>query len=182
MSEAATDLGGGVYDVGDALDSGQFDVISLAIATIDRGDTLHGLIMLEGIPALRATPVSRSYLAYCMARERGQVQRALSMCRAIVTTEAMHPAHYLNLGRVLLLARDKERAIAAFWRGISKSAGPEHATLSDWPRNGQRREHDLIMDELRRLGIRKPPPFSSLRRAHPLNKITGKLLARIGFR
>jgi len=45
-----------------------------------------------------------------------------------------------------------------------------------------RREYDLIMDELRRLGIRKPPPFPSLDRSHPVNKFTGKLLSRMGMR
>jgi hypothetical protein len=117
-----------------------------------------------------------------MARERGQVREAIHLCRAAVSAEPEHPAHYLNLGRVLLLAGDKSRAIAAFWRGISRNAGPEGAALAEWPRSGKRREYDLIMDELRRLGIRKPPPFRSLHRGHPLNKFTGKLLSRFGMR
>jgi len=182
MYEVAADTGNGLYDVADALDSGRMDAVPMAMAAIDRGDTLHGLIVLEGIPSTLATNVARSYLAYCIARERGQVQRASAICRAAIAAEPDHPAHYLNLGRVLLLAGDKSKAIAAFWRGISRNAGPEGAGAADWPRSGMRREYDLIMDELRRLGIRKPPPFPSLRRGHPLNKYVGKLLARIGMR
>jgi hypothetical protein len=50
------------------------------------------------------------------------------------------------------------------------------------PSHGHAREHALILDELRRLGIRKRVPFSSLRRNHPLNRIAGKLLATFGVR
>jgi hypothetical protein len=178
---AATADSEGIF-VGDSLDSGQLNTVSMAIAAIERGNTLHGLIILEGLSSRGTTALCTSYLAYCMARERGEVHRAIGMCRAALTADPTHPAHYLNLGRVFLIAHDKERAIATFWRGISRNAGPEGATAADWPRNGRRREHDLIMDELRRLGIRKPPPFRTLRRGHPLNRLTGKLLARIGIR
>ncbi len=171
-----------MYDVADALDAGRLDAVPRAVAAIDRGDTLRGLIVLEGTPAFLTTPIARSYLAYCMAKERGEVREAMGLCQAALSAEPEHPAHYLNLGRILLLAGDKPKAIATFWRGISRNAGPESANPTDWPRNGRRREYNLIMDELRRLGIRKPPPFPSLRRAHPLNRITGKLLARFGMR
>lgn len=170
------------YDVADALDSGRSDAVPRAISAIDRGDTLHGLIVLEALPSFAATPVARSYLAFCMAKERGQVREAMSLCQAALSAEPENASHYLNLGRVLLLAGDKQNAIASFWRGISRNAGPESAALADWPRSGRRREYDLIMDELRRLGIRKPPPFRSLERSHPLNKYAGLLLARIGLR
>jgi hypothetical protein len=182
MYEVAADSGEGVYDVADALDSGKLDAIPMAITAIDRGDTLHGLIVLEGIPAFQTTMIARSYLAYCMARERGQVHKALALCRTALAAEPENPAHYLNIGRVLLLSGDKERAIAMFWRGISRNAGPEGAGAADWPRNGRLREYDLIMDELRRLGIRKPPPFPSLHRSHLFNRVTGKFLSRIGMR
>jgi len=171
-----------MYDVADALDSGRVDAIPRAISAIDRGDTLHGLFVLEGLHTSVSTPIARSYLGFCMAKERGQVREAVGLCQSALSADPENPGHYLNLGRVLLLAGDKPKAIAAFWRGISKNAGPESARPSDWPRNGRRREYDLIMDELRKLGIRKPPPFASLRRTHPLNKFTGKILARIGMR
>lgn len=153
-----------------------------AITAIDRGDTLHGLIALELKPVQGAKPLVSSYLAYCVARERGQLRHAVSLCQSALAADPDNPAHYLNLGRVYLLASDKPRAIASFWRGISKRAAADMAHTSNWPRNAHRREHALIMDELRRLGIRKPPPFRAFRREHPLNKYTGLLLARVGLR
>jgi hypothetical protein len=152
------------------------------ISAIDRGDTLHGLIALELRAVSRSKPLVSSYLAYCVAKERGQLRQAVGLCQSALALEPENPAHYLNLGRVYLLASDKPRAIAAFWRGISKRAAADMSHTADWPRTAHRREHALIMDELRRLGIRKPPPFKSLRREHPLNKYTGLLLARVGLR
>jgi hypothetical protein len=172
-----------MIDVLEANDSDQSLTVRQAISAIDAGHTLHGLITLECAPGLRGLPLVRSYLAYCMAKERGEVKNAMSLCQDALATDPGHPAHYLNLGRVFLVAGDKPRAIAAFWRGISsKNSGPVGTSASDWPKQGRRREYDLIMDELRRLGIRKPPPFRALQRSHPLNKYTGKILARIGMR
>jgi hypothetical protein len=160
----------------------QWDTVHQAIAAIDRGNTLHGLITLEHASSARSLPLAKSYLAYCMAKERGQVRDAMGICQEAMSLDPGHPAHYLNLGRVFLVAGDKPRAISAFWRGISRNSGPEGTSASDWPKHGRRREHDLIMDELRRLGIRKPPPFRKLHRDHPLNKYTGLMLARLGMR
>jgi hypothetical protein len=43
-------------------------------------------------------------------------------------------------------------------------------------------EHINIILELERLGIRKPPIFRKLARAHPLNRNLGQLLSRLGLR
>jgi tetratricopeptide (TPR) repeat protein len=160
----------------------QLEAVQRVIFAIDRGDTLHGLIALECSPELRSVPAAESYLGYCMARERGQIREAVRMCQAALNAEPNNPAHYLNLGRVFLLAQDKAKAIAAFWKGISKAPGVEQGVLVERAQRGHSREHGLILDELRRLGIRKKAPFASLHRAHPLNRVAGRLLATLGLR
>jgi hypothetical protein len=160
----------------------QLEAVQRVIFSIDRGDTLHGLIALECSPELRTTPAVESYLGYCMAKERGQIREALHMCQAALHAEPANPAHYLNLGRVFLLAQDKAKAIATFWKGISKAPGAERGVLVKRAAPGHAREHGLILDELRRLGIRKKAPFASLHRTHPLNRVAGKLLATLGLR
>jgi hypothetical protein len=160
----------------------QSDTIREAVHAIDRGDTLHGLITLECAPALRTIPVVNSYLAYCIAKERGQVRNAVNLCQSALSAEPDNPAHYLNLGRIFLLAEDKAKAIATFWKGVSKGPGAERGAGTTEPPRLGRREHALILEELRRLGIRKPAPFPSLDRRHPLNVIAGKFLATIGLR
>jgi hypothetical protein len=160
----------------------QFETVQRVFFAIDRGDTLHGLVALECSPELRAIPAVESYLAYCVAKERGQVREAVRLCQSALSAEPNNPAHYLNLGRVLLLAQDKAKAIAIFWKGISNAPGAERGVAAEPKQHGHAREHGLILDELRRLGIRKKAPFPRLHRSHPLNRIAGRVLATLRLR
>jgi tetratricopeptide (TPR) repeat protein len=164
------------------IDHSEFENAQRVIFAIDRGDTLHGLIALECSPQLRSLPAVESYLGYCIAKERGMLREAVRLCRSALKAEPDNPAHYLNLGRVFLIAQNKGKAIAAFWDGISKAPGAEAGVLVKRAQRGHAREHNLILEELRRLGIRKKAPFPSLHRGHPLNRATGKLLATLGLR
>jgi len=166
----------------ETLDHSEFENAQRVIFAIDRGDTLHGLIALECSPQLRRLPAVESYLGYCVARERGKVREAVRLCQSALNAEPDNPAHYLNLGRVFLVAQDKGKAIAAFWKGISKAPGGESGVLVKRAQRGHAREHNLILEELRRLGIRKKAPFPSLDRRHPLNRVAGKMLATLGLR
>jgi hypothetical protein len=164
------------------VDHSAFENALRVIFAIDRGDTLHGLIALECSPHLRSIPVVESYLGYCIAKERGRLKEAVWMCQAAVKAEPDNPAHYLNLGRVFLIAQDKAKAVAAFWQGIAKAPGAEAGVMARRAQRGHAREHNLILDELRRLGVRKKAPFPSLGRSHPLNRVAGKVLATLGLR
>ncbi len=163
-------------------DSSDFEEAQRVIFAIDRGDTLHGLIALECSPQLRSLPTVESYLGYCIAKERGGLREAVRLCKSALNAEPDNPAHYLNLGRVFLIANDKGQAIATFWKGISKAPGAEMGVLAKRAQRGHAREHNLMLEELRRLGIRKKAPFPSLHRGHPLNRAAGKVLATLGLR
>jgi tetratricopeptide (TPR) repeat protein len=173
---------GPIQFTGPVVGSVQFETAQRAIFSIDRGDTLQGLIALECSPQLRTIPAVESYLGYCVAKERGEFREGVRLCQAALSAEPNNPAHYLNLGRVLLLTQDKTKAIAAFWKGISKAPGAELGVLVKRAERGHSREHNLILDELRRLGIRRKSPFASLHRTHPLNRVAGRLLATLGLR
>ena len=160
----------------------QSEVVQKAIAAVDWGDTLHGLIALESVPALREIPVANSYLAYCMAKERGQYREAIRLCEAALKAEPHNPAHYLNLGRILMLTKQKAKALATFRKGLSTDAVTEKSPAAESPADGRAKQQALILAELRRLGIRKRPPFPSLPREHPLNRVTGRVLAKFRLR
>lgn len=159
----------------------QSDIVKKAIAAIDFGDTLQGLVALESARSLHDIPVVRSYLAYCMAKERGQYREAVRLCESALTAEPHNAGHYLNLGRVYLLTRQKGKALATFRKGLSKDAatGPS-ATAESAER--QAKQQALILAELRRMGIRRRAPFPSLPREHLLNRGVGRLLARLHLR
>jgi tetratricopeptide (TPR) repeat protein len=167
---------------GPRADTYQMNAAQQAFQSIDDGGTLQGLFVLESSPELSAIPSCNSYRGYCIAKERGQFREAVRLCQSALDAEPHNPVHYLNLGRVFLHAGDKSKAIATFWKGISRAPGAEQGVTVAAPSQGHAREHALILDELRRLGIRKRVPFSSLRRNHPLNRIAGKLLATFGVR
>jgi len=109
-------------------------------------------------------PVHSSFLALCIARERGQINKAISLCRETLEEEPDNPVLYLNLGKIFLMQGRTEEAIEVYRKGLSKGANEE------------------IIAELVRIGNRRPPPLSFLSRDHPLNKYIGIILGRLGLR
>ena len=110
------------------------------------------------------TPALSSYLAYCRAHTKGEFREAVALARDALAAEPESGVHYLNLGRIHLLAGDKQEALDTFRRGVRFDLSGD------------------ILLELERLGVRKPPVFPSLRRSHPLNRLCGFILTRLGLR
>ncbi len=131
---------------------------------LDEANILGALACFEKAYALEQAPRTQSYLAYCIATERGQITEALSLCRGAINTEPNNPEHYLNLGRVYLKAKRKEEAIAELRRGLSVG------------------DNQIIKGILERIGLRKKPLFPFLQRSNILNKYTGIILARLRLR
>lgn len=105
-----------------------------------------------------------SLLGYCIAKERGQVKKGIELCQAALVRESGNPEHYLYLGRIHLLAGQKEEAIRVFRQGVAEGGGAEFVAL------------------LEEIGTRKPPVISFLERDNPLNIYLGLLLSRLGLR
>ncbi|HSD50314.1 MAG TPA: hypothetical protein VLG48_02820, partial [Candidatus Methylomirabilis sp.] len=118
----------------------------------------------ETASRIGSTPILASYLGYCLARERQQFKEATGLCRQALAKEPEKAIHYLNLGRIFLAAGEKRLAINAFYQGL------------------KRERHRLIVDELKRLGIRKRPVVGPLSRSHPVNKYLGLAFTRLRVR
>lgn len=134
------------------------------LAALDDGECPAALVYFEKASRLERTPAVCSYLAYCIARERGQFKAALALCAEALEKEPDNPVHYLNLGRVHLLRGQKSEAIRIFRQGLGYGAEPR------------------ICAELDRLGTRKPPVLPFLRRENPVNKCLGIICRRMGLR
>lgn len=141
-----------------------YSLISKGEKALANGETLVALILFDKAAELRNIPVVRSARGYCLAKERQQYQKALTLCREALAEEPADPRHYYHLGRIYLLTRQKAQAITAFRRGL------------------KHQRYQPIIDELRRLGVRKPPVFSTLPRDHFLNRSFGILLTKLGTR
>jgi tetratricopeptide (TPR) repeat protein len=133
-------------------------------AAAEQGNTLGALIHLENAALHGSTPLLASYLGYCLAQERHEFKKGASLCLEALEQEPGQAIHYLNLGRVYVAAGQRELAIKTLYRGLKL---------------GRNR---LILEELKKFGIRKELVFRSLPRSHPLNKYLGLLFARLGIR
>jgi tetratricopeptide (TPR) repeat protein len=110
------------------------------------------------------SPEIISHLAFCLAKERQDFRRASSFCRWCISEDRGNSVHYLNLGRILLLDGRRQDAIRVFRDGLLHENNPS------------------IREELEKIGTRKYPVISSLPREHSVNRILGKLFARLGLR
>jgi tetratricopeptide (TPR) repeat protein len=157
-------------------DASRSGTLQRLFAVVERGDILAGLAMLEADPALQEVPVARSYFAYCIAKARGQYREALRLAESALSIEPHNPAHYLNLGRVLLASRHKREAFAAFRQGLSEAAVAQSPGTDDTALRA------LLAKEMRRMGNRRRVPFPALPREHSLNRVVGKALSRLNLR
>lgn len=145
------------------VDDNWTSLVQQGTVAMNRGDTLTALLIFQDAAKVKTTPVLCSSLAYCLARERRQMQKSISLCTEAVAVEPANPVHYLNLGRIYLLAGKKGLAIQSFRRGLKTG------------KNSQ------IVAELKTLGLRKGPLLTALPRSHPLNRYFGFVLHRLGL-
>lgn len=140
------------------------ELFSNGLRLLDEANILGALACFERAHIHEKSPIIQSYLAYCIAMERGQISDALDLCRAAIEAEPHNPEHYLNLARVYLKAKRKDEAIAALRKGLSF---------------GDNREIRVLLE---RLGLRKKPVFSFLPRNSSLNKYLGLILRQLRLR
>lgn len=139
-------------------------LFALGEEALEKGNHLSALSLFEKAVRLECHPVHCSFMAVCIAKERGQHIKAIDICRNALKIEPENSLHYLNLGRVNLLVGNKEEAIRNFRKGLEIERNP------------------CIIDELNQLGIRRPPVIHFLKRENPINKLLGIVLDRFGLR
>lgn len=82
--------------------------------------------------------------------------------KAILDKDSLFPVCYLNLGRAYLAAGKKKEAITAFNKGLTIDS----------------QQRDLLW-EVRKLGIRRKPVVSFLKRSGVINRHIGRILHRL---
>lgn len=134
------------------------------IEAAEKGYIHSAQVFLGQVAEQRNTPELHTYLAYCLAKGQGRTHSAAKACHESIKREPNNSLHYLMLGRILLMAGEKGRAIDAFRQGLNISPDPK------------------IIEELKKLGLRKPAVLKSLKRNHPLNRLLGRVFSTIGLR
>ncbi|PLX88687.1 MAG: hypothetical protein C0614_02340 [Desulfuromonas sp.] len=139
-------------------------LISKARQALLANNALVSMMYLDRVQDDYSRPVVKSLLAYCLAKEKRQFQKALSLCAEALREDPTDPEHYYHLGRIYLLATKKDFAIAAFRKGLKV------------------KRYEPIVNELTRMGLRNKLVFDGLPRNHALNKLAGLVLSRVGAR
>ncbi|MFQ5514769.1 MAG: tetratricopeptide repeat protein [Myxococcota bacterium] len=135
----------------------------------------RGLLLLEeGQGAEAFAELSQAYLAepqnaryrsayaLALALVRGQFIGAVELARSSIRQEFHNPDLYLNLARIYLHFEFKAEAIRFLRRGLM--VDPSNAELQA---------------RLAELGIRRRPPLPFLPRAHGVNRLLGRIHARL---
>ncbi len=110
------------------------------------------------------SPEMLSLMGYSIAKDSGQIKEGIALCEKALTLSPHECEHYLNLGRIYLLAGKKEHAMKVFKTGLRV------------------RKDSRIIHELKRLGVRKQPVFGGFHRDHALNVAAGKILKLLKLR
>lgn len=131
---------------------------------LNSGDILYALACFEKAALVEDSPLNKSYRAFCMAKERGLFKKAIDLCESAIKEENNNSVHYLNLGRIYLLADQKSDAIRVFREGLGHE------------------QNKQIIDELDRLSTRKAQVIPFLKRENPINKYLGMVLGKLRLR
>lgn len=134
------------------------------IKTLAEGNILSALSYFEKASAIEDNPLIGSFYAFCMAKERGHFQKAISLCTDAIKADPENSFHYLNLGKIYLLEKKKEEAINIFRKGLHYE------------------ENQQILDELNKIGTRRPLILPFLKRSNIINKYLGIILSRLRLR
>ncbi len=102
-----------------------------------------------------------SFYGLSLALSRGVTPEVVRACSTAAERDFFNPELQLNLGRVYAMAGRTSLALAAFERGLRLSPG-----------------HRALIAERSKLERRKSPILPGLPRAHPLNRVLGRLRAR----
>ncbi|HEX2768030.1 MAG TPA: tetratricopeptide repeat protein [Geobacteraceae bacterium] len=133
------------------------DLFTLGMETLKNGETGAALELLKKAVSLERNPLYCSNLAVCLAKEKRDFKQAISLCKEAIRKEPKNSIHFLNLGRVHILADQKRDALRIFSMGL---------------RNENNQD---IIAEMKKFDRRRPPIISFLERSNPINKALGKI-------
>lgn len=140
------------------------EIFDKGVIALENGHIYLALACFEEAASLDRSPLHCSYLAFCLAKVRSQFAEAVALCREAVKKDPGNALHYLHLGRVYVMAEQKERALMVLRRGLRCE------------------NRGILLHELSLIGDRKRPPIPKLERSHPLNRYLGKILGCLGLR
>ena len=102
----------------------------------------------------------RSYYGLCIGLAKKRHDDAIKMCQVAIQLEQYNPDLHWNLGRVLYDAGRRREAYRVFVRGVKQQPG-----------------HRGLVNDIKRMGLRRKSVFPFLSRKNPLNVALGRMRA-----
>ena len=146
-----------------------FITMTRALGALRRGNRPEALALAEaafrmteeipGAPSRAA--VVASWYGYLRSSVAGETERGLQICREAAEKVFWEPRIYDHLARTELAVGSRENALAAVRSGLRLA--PKDAEL---------------LSIRRWLGVRRRPLVKFLDRAHPINRLAGRVRAR----
>lgn len=121
------------------------ELIHSGLDALEQDNHIEAMMLFERARQQQDTPIARSYLAYCLAYVNHDYQKALSLCQDTLRNDPQVSDHYLNMGRIYLLAGKRAQAMQIFKQGIKLGPNP------------------VLLNELKKFERRQPvvsPPWS----------------------
>jgi len=138
-------------------------LLEQGIEALTRGDILSALCRFEKAFHINNSPLISSYYAFCLAKERGQFSKAISLCTEAIKEDPQNPFHYLNLGRIHLLSNGKTDALKIFREGLKYGVTPQ------------------VADATVRLVMPEPPVTPLVKKDGPFNRYISLILKKLGL-
>ena len=112
----------------------------------------------EAVDLDRHNPKYLTTLGITVARLQKNFELAEQLCRRAVRKGHKDPQVYINLAEVYMNSGNKQRAMDTLRNGLKFT-----------------KRNERIKEQIRVMGMRRPPVFPSLGRDHPVNMFLGKV-------
>ncbi len=133
-------------------------LINKGIELIEKEQYSEALIIFEEKLAFTKDPTAMSYYALCLAVVEKNFEHAMSLSMMAIKRDDKNPVMYLNLGKIFILNDQKTLAIRVFMKGLRLD-----------------KRHEELIQEIKKVGIRRSPVLNFLPRNNIVNRIFGKL-------
>ncbi|WP_051689831.1 tetratricopeptide repeat protein [Pelobacter seleniigenes] len=134
------------------------------IAQVKLGNTFLGLKLLNSAANDDQSPEAKAWFGYCLAVEKKQYVKGLLLCLEAKQSQPENSDVCLAAARLYLIAGNRASAVKSLQQGLALRPNPEISRL------------------LNAIGVRKKTVFPFLPRAGLVNRASGLLFCKLGWR
>jgi len=140
------------------------DDLKTGIKEAKRGNTRLGMELLNDFSMHDHFPEAKAWFGYCLAYEKNDISRGISLCKEALSSNSGLPEGYLALARIYLHKGYRKKAVDVLRQGMKTRPNEEISCL------------------LTSIGIRRKPIVPFWGRDNFFNVLLGRILTSIRLR